>query len=72
MTQYYVTRGTSGDIVGLSRIVRTPNALRGEALRDGKWVNWPGLLSRLFDNDPRDEVSEEEAAAIVKRLGGSL
>lgn len=72
MIEYFVTRDSSGEIVGLSRIRRTATATNPELLRDGVWIPWPSLMEKLFDRDPRDSVSADQAAVIAARLGGSL
>lgn len=72
MTDYFVTRDASDNIVALSRIRRTTSETSPELLRDGVWIPWPSLMEKLFDRDPHDTVSEEEAAEIAERLGGSL
>lgn len=72
MTEYFVTRDGSGEVVALSRIRHTSTAIYPELLRDGVWITWPSLMDKIFDRDPRDSVSEEEAAEIAVRLGGSL
>lgn len=69
--KWYVDRDADGSVSRVIRIHDEPDALWGEYLRDGAWLEDPVVLEVLSDDDWGSPVSVEEGEAIARQLGAA-
>jgi hypothetical protein len=67
--RWYVARDTDGSVSRVIRVHDEANALWGEYLRDGAWVEDPVVLAVLTDDAWGSPVSVKEGEMIARDLG---
>jgi hypothetical protein len=65
---YYLETDEDGAPFELSRVVQDEHGLRGEAYRDGRWVDSPRVIRLAMDPQWAERVTEDEVPALMAEL----